>query len=99
MSREALIRALLSVLKDEETIKKANEIARLSGARYMRQEDERQSTLTSAMVTGYKKPLFIVAPAGFGKTSFCRWHALDDLEKLLQHGSDVLPVLSPVAPI
>lgn len=37
-------------------------------------------------------PLLITGPAGFGKTSFCRWNALRDLEALEQQSSRILPV-------
>jgi hypothetical protein len=37
-------------------------------------------------------PLLITGPAGYGKTSFCRWNALRDLEALEQKSSRVLPV-------
>jgi hypothetical protein len=48
------------------------------------------------MVTAYSGSLFIVAPAGFGKTSFCRWNALNDLEQLLNGQSKTLPVYVPL---
>jgi hypothetical protein len=37
-------------------------------------------------------PLLITGPAGYGKTSFCKWNALRDLEALEQKNSKVLPV-------
>jgi hypothetical protein len=37
-------------------------------------------------------PLLITGPAGYGKTSFCRWNALRDLEALEQQSSRILPV-------
>lgn len=37
-------------------------------------------------------PLLITAPAGYGKTSFCKWNALRDLEALEQKSSKILPV-------
>src|SRR5258708_21469494 len=37
-------------------------------------------------------PLLITGPAGYGKTSFCRWNALRDLEALEQKSSKTLPV-------
>ena len=37
-------------------------------------------------------PLLITGPAGYGKTSFCRWNALRDLEALEQGSSKILPV-------
>ena len=36
--------------------------------------------------------LLITGPAGFGKTTFCRWHAIQDAEKLVQKNSTTLPV-------
>jgi hypothetical protein len=40
----------------------------------------------------YSGPLLITGPAGFGKTTFCRWHAIQDAEKLVQKNSTTLPV-------
>jgi hypothetical protein len=37
-------------------------------------------------------PLLITGPAGYGKTSFCKWNALRDLEALEKQSSKVLPV-------
>jgi len=37
-------------------------------------------------------PLLVTGPAGYGKTSFCRWNALRDLEALEQESSRILPV-------
>lgn len=37
-------------------------------------------------------PLLITGPAGYGKTSFCRWNALRDLEALERKSSKILPV-------
>jgi hypothetical protein len=82
--------------KFEILINKLDEIARISGPGCMREEDEKNFAFTSTAVTNYGKSLFIVAPAGFGKTSFCRWHALNDLENLLQEKSSTLPVYVPL---
>ncbi len=38
----------------------------------------------------------IVGAPGFGKTSFCRWHALQDVESYTSQNSDVLPVYIPL---
>lgn len=45
----------------------------------------------------WKKQLFIVGAPGFGKTSFCRWHALQDAENLLTGKSNIIPVYVPLA--
>ena len=47
----------------------------------------RDSTLDQTVA-----PLLITGPAGYGKTSFCKWNALRDLEALEQKSSRVLPV-------
>jgi hypothetical protein len=38
----------------------------------------------------------ITAPAGFGKTSFCRWNVLNDLRDLKEKQSNLIPVLIPL---
>ena len=41
-------------------------------------------------------PLLIVGAPGYGKTSFCRWHALQDAENYNAGKSAVLPVYVPL---
>jgi hypothetical protein len=36
--------------------------------------------------------LLITGPAGFGKTTFCRWHAIGDANRLVEKRSAILPV-------
>ena len=40
--------------------------------------------------------VLITAPAGFGKTSFCRWNVLNDLRALKEESSNIVPVLIPL---
>jgi hypothetical protein len=49
------------------------------------------------ILTQWNKQLFIVGAPGFGKTSFCRWHALQDAENLLAGKSNIIPVYVPLA--
>lgn len=44
------------------------------------------------VMDGTTVPLLITGPAGYGKTSFCRWNALRDLEALEKKQSNVLPI-------
>jgi hypothetical protein len=80
----------------ENTINKIDEVARITGSHCLCEKDERSSTFTASMVADHEGSLFIVAPAGFGKTSFCRWHALNDLERLLKGVTATLPVYVPL---
>jgi predicted NACHT family NTPase len=38
------------------------------------------------------KPIFITAPAGHGKTSFCKWNTLHDVERLAEKSSSISPI-------
>lgn len=80
----------------ETIINQLGEIARISGSSCMTEDEDRSSTFTGNMLAKYEGSLFVVAPAGFGKTSFCRWNALNDLEKLLEGQSCTLPVYVPL---
>jgi len=44
----------------------------------------------------YSGNIVIVAPAGYGKTSFCRWHALRDAEELAAGRSNAIPIYIPL---
>jgi hypothetical protein len=83
-------------LAHETIINQISEIARTAGASCIAEGEDRGSTFTGSMITSYDGSLFIVGPAGFGKTSFCRWNALNDLEKLLEGKSSTLPVYVPL---
>jgi hypothetical protein len=41
-------------------------------------------------------PILITGPAGYGKTSFCRWRVLQDVNELMMGRSDILPVYVPL---
>lgn len=82
--------------KCEGIVNKLRDVARVVGTGSMVENDERHCTFTSKTVSEHPGSLFIIAPAGFGKTSFCRWHALNDLEDLLERDSGVLPVYVPL---
>ena len=80
----------------ERVLNNLGEIARISGNSCMREINETSRTFTGAMITAHPGSIFIVGPAGFGKTSFCRWNALNDVERLLQGQSNTLPVYVPL---
>jgi hypothetical protein len=47
----------------------------------------------------FEGPLLITGPAGFGKTAFCRWHAIRDANRLVSKEAAVLPVYRPLYPL
>lgn len=42
------------------------------------------------------RAVLITGPAGFGKTSFCKWHTVQDAKKCLDNKSLVLPIYVPL---
>ncbi|HXZ40834.1 MAG TPA: hypothetical protein VEG68_08835 [Terriglobales bacterium] len=80
----------------ETIINQLGEIARVSGSGCIAEDEDRSTTFSGSMIADYQGSLFVVAPAGFGKTSFCRWNALNDLQKLLDGQSSTLPVYVPL---
>jgi hypothetical protein len=44
----------------------------------------------------WAKPLLIAGSPGYGKTSFCKWHALEDAKRLNLGKSDFIPVYFPL---
>src|SRR5215212_6031 len=44
------------------------------------------------ILNGWDRHLMIVGAPGYGKTSFCRWHALQDAESYTAGRTNILPV-------
>jgi hypothetical protein len=42
------------------------------------------------------KPLFVAAPAGYGKTSFCKWNTLNDIQSLIDKSASIFPIYVPL---
>lgn len=52
--------------------------------------------LDEALMDSVQRDLLIVAPAGFGKTSFCKWQTLDEIKKFQQSTAATIPVYVPL---
>lgn len=73
-----------------------HDLDRVLGPGFVDQEDEIRFEWDDSLLQRVSGALLIMAPAGFGKSSLCRWHALNDLEALLAGRSRVLPVYVPL---
>ncbi len=49
-----------------------------------------------SLIEESKADIFITGPAGFGKTSFCKWQTLYDLKRFRDAESNVVPVYIPL---
>ena len=47
----------------------------------------------------FSRSLLITGPAGYGKTTFCRWHAIRDAGRLVDKQALILPVYVPLHPL
>jgi len=56
----------------------------------------REPSISNEEFTQIQASLLIMAPAGFGKTSFCKHNALRDAEQLLDGVGDILPIYVPL---
>ena len=52
--------------------------------------------IPKAITRSWERPLLIVGPAGYGKTSFCRWNTLNDAQEYQTGAADFLPVYVPL---
>lgn len=41
-------------------------------------------------------PLLVTGPPGYGKTSFCKWNTLNDVQRLIEKSSSMVPVYVPL---
>jgi hypothetical protein len=51
------------------------------------------------LLDAYPGSVLITGPAGYGKTTFCRWHAIHDANRLVQKQASVLPVYRALHPL
>ncbi len=42
------------------------------------------------------EPVFVTAPAGHGKTSFCKWNTLNDIQRLIDKTGTISPIYVPL---
>ncbi len=52
--------------------------------------------LAEDLLSRTQNSLFISAPAGYGKTSFCKWNFLNDVQHLAENKSEVAPIYVPL---
>ena len=52
--------------------------------------------LDEGFIESAKADVLITGPAGFGKTSFCKWQTLHDLERLRNNESDTISLYIPL---
>ena len=61
-----------------------------------RRTDRSIRTLGAGLLSSTSAPLLITAAAGYGKTSFCKWHVLENIKLLEEKQTDIVPFYVPL---
>lgn len=71
---------------------RVREVIRTQPAAFRYVGDKRTHRFQSDLLDKTPKNLFISAPAGYGKTSFCKWNTLNDVTLLVENKTTPLPI-------
>jgi len=74
----------------------SSQIVQLVPAAFRGKHPAREIFLPQDLLSKTAVALLITAPAGYGKTSFCKWHFLHDVQLLVDSKSDCIPVYVPL---
>lgn len=72
------------------------EVARLLPNAFRRHGKPIQNRFPETLLDISDAPLLVTAPAGYGKTSFCKWNVVNDVNRLVERSSTTVPVYVPL---
>jgi hypothetical protein len=72
------------------------EVVRLNPIAFRKLSKINYKYLPETLLDEVRAPLMITAPAGYGKTSFCKWNTLNDVRGLVDKTSALIPVYVPL---
>lgn len=75
---------------------RVHEVVRLLPTAFRHLKPRRLENLPDDLLETSRAPLLITAPAGHGKTSFCKWNVLNDVSSLAADASKTIPVYVPL---
>jgi len=73
-----------------------NQIVQLAPAAFRATWAARDQFMPEDLLDKTKVALLVAGPAGYGKTSFCKWNFLNDVKLLSESTSEVIPVYVPL---
>lgn len=82
--------------KGYSSYREVQEIARLVPTLFSVTPEKEIATYPDDMLNRYSGSILITGSAGYGKTSFCKWHTLQDIDSLADKKSSTLPVYVPL---
>src|SRR5258707_7980999 len=75
---------------------RVREVARLAPAAFRKLSEAKHRHFPETLLDEVRGPMLITAPAGYGKTSFCKWNTLNDVQGLVDKSSSIIPVYVPL---
>lgn len=75
------------------------EAAALDPQAFLESEVSQTMVFEENLLDDFSGSALITGPAGYGKTTFCRWHAIRDANKLVQKQASILPVYRALHPL
>jgi len=75
---------------------RVREVTQLHPAAFRKQSSSYDKHYHETLLDELDAPVLVTAPAGSGKTSFCRWNTLNDVQRLTDRTSKVIPVYVPL---
>jgi hypothetical protein len=73
-----------------------SQIVSLSPTAFRSKEQPEEHFLSEDLLNQTNESLLVTAPAGYGKTSFCKWNFLNDVKMLIDKKGDLTPVYVPL---
>lgn len=75
---------------------RVREVARLAPTAFRKLSEVTHKHFAETLLDEVRDPMLITAPAGYGKTSFCKWNTLNDVQGLVDKSATTIPVYVPL---
>jgi len=69
-----------------------SQVVQMVPAAFRALSSPRELLMAEDLIEKTKVPLLVTGPAGYGKTSFCKWNFLHDVQQLAESRSETVPV-------
>jgi hypothetical protein len=73
-----------------------SQVVQMVPAAFRALSSPRELLMAEDLIEKTKVPLLVTGPAGYGKTSFCKWNFLHDVQLLAESKSETVPVYVPL---
>ena len=75
---------------------RVREVVHLNPSSFRKRSEDQSLHFAETLLDETVFPILITGPAGYGKTSFCKWNTLNDVRALAERTSGSIPVYVPL---